>query len=59
MATKVSLSLLDENHTAAARKMSAVYIAITSFENGVRDLVSSRLLEQKGASWWETSSVLM
>jgi len=33
--------------------MSAVYVAIASFENGVRDLVSSRLLEQKGANWWD------
>jgi len=55
IATKVSLSLLEEDHIAAARKMSAVYIAIASFENSVRDLVSSRLIEQKGANWWDTS----
>lgn len=54
IATKVSLSLLEEDHVAASRKMSAVYIAIASFENGVRDLVSSRLIEQKGANWWDT-----
>jgi len=53
--SKVSLSLLDDDNVAAARKMSAVYIAIASFENGVRDLVSSRLLEQKGANWWDLS----
>jgi len=53
IATEVSLSLLDEDHVSSARKMSAVYIAIASFENGVRDLVSSRLLEQKGANWWD------
>jgi hypothetical protein len=53
IATKVSLSLLEEDHVVAARKMSAVYIAIASFENSVRDLVSSRLLEQKGANWWD------
>lgn len=56
IATKVSLSLLEEDHIAAARKMSAIYIAIASFENGVRDLVSSRLLEQRGANWWDTST---
>lgn len=55
IATKVSLSLLEEDHVAASRKMSAVYVAIASFENGVRDLVSSRLIEQKGANWWDTS----
>lgn len=54
IATKVSLSLLEEDHVTAARKMSAVYMAIASFENGVRDLVSSRLLEEKGADWWES-----
>jgi hypothetical protein len=53
IATKVSLALLEEDHVAAAQKMSAVYIAIASFENSVRDLVSSRLLEQKGANWWD------
>jgi hypothetical protein len=53
IATKVSLGLLEEDHVAAAQKMSAVYIAIASFENSVRDLVSSRLLEQKGANWWD------
>lgn len=53
IATKVSLSLLDEDHVIAARKMSAIYIAIASFENSVRDLVSSRLLEQQGANWWD------
>lgn len=55
IAAKVSLALLDEDHMVAARKMSAVYMAIAAFENGVRDLVSSRLLEQKGANWWDTS----
>lgn len=55
LAAKVSLALLDEDHVVAARKMSAVYMAIAAFENGVRDLVSSRLLEQKGANWWDTS----
>jgi hypothetical protein len=54
IATKVSLSLLDEDHVSSAQKMSAVYIAIASFENSVRDLVSSRLLEEKGANWWDT-----
>ncbi|MDB6129594.1 MAG: hypothetical protein JWM04_701 [Verrucomicrobiales bacterium] len=54
IAAKVSLILLDDDLVNAARKMSAVYIAIASFENSVRDLVSSRLLELKGANWWNT-----
>jgi len=53
VSAKVSLSLLDEDHVSSATKMSAVFIAIASFENSVRDLVSSRLLEQKGANWWD------
>ena len=55
IASKVSLSLLQEEDTSPARKMSAVYIAIASFENGVRDLISSTMLEVKGADWWDTS----
>lgn len=53
ISAKVSLSLLDEDHVTSAKKMSAVFIAIASFENSVRDLVSGRLLEEKGANWWE------
>jgi len=53
IAGKVSLALLDEEAVADAQKMSAVYIAIASFENMVRDLIASRLLEEKGANWWD------
>jgi hypothetical protein len=55
IAAKVSLQLLDVDQVASARKMSAVYVAIASFENDVRDLVSSILLEKKGANWWDAS----
>ncbi len=55
IAAKVSVQLLDSDQVASARKMSAVYVAIASFENEVRDLVSSILLEKKGANWWDTS----
>jgi len=36
-----------------AIKMARVYTAFFCFENSVRDLVSTRLLENKGANWWE------
>jgi hypothetical protein len=36
-----------------AQKTSQVYIAFFCFENSVRKLVSERLLERKGVSWWE------
>lgn len=55
IAAKVSVPLLDKDQVASARKMSAVYVAIASFENEVRDLVSSILLEKKGANWWDAS----
>jgi len=33
--------------------MSAVYIAIATLENMVRDLISKRMLEVKKDNWWE------
>jgi hypothetical protein len=54
VARKVSLKDLDPDAVTDATKMSAVYIAIASFENMVRDLISNRLIEEKGADWWDT-----
>jgi len=53
IAIKLSIKDLDIDAVADAKKMSAVYIAIASFENMVRELISNRLLEEKGADWWE------
>jgi hypothetical protein len=50
---RVGIKDLDEDEVAAARKMSAVYIAIASFENMVRNLISTRMLEVKKDNWWE------
>jgi hypothetical protein len=36
-----------------ATKMSAVYIGFFCLENAVRELISERLLERKGADWWD------
>ncbi|QGY00408.1 hypothetical protein EI983_13145 [Roseovarius faecimaris] len=33
--------------------MSVVYTAIAAFENSVRELITSTLLENVGAAWWE------
>jgi hypothetical protein len=49
----LSLDLLDDHHVDNARAMAHVYIAIASFENSVRDLITSVLSEQVGANWWE------
>ena len=53
IAEKVSLHELDPDAVSAAGKMAPVYVAIASFENTVRRLISDRLLEQKGPTWWE------
>ncbi|HYQ84973.1 MAG TPA: Swt1 family HEPN domain-containing protein, partial [Rubrobacter sp.] len=51
-AHKLSIELLDEELIASARRMATVYTAIAAFENSVRALVSSTMLEAKGESWW-------
>ena len=51
--SRVGIKDLDEDEVSAARKMSAVYIAIASFENMVRNLISTRMLEVKKDNWWE------
>jgi len=53
IALRISIKDLDEEEVASARKMSAVYIAIASFENMVRDLIARRMLEVKKDKWWE------
>jgi hypothetical protein len=52
---RLSIDLLDKEIVARALRMAAVYTAIASFENSVRRLVSTVLLEQVGADWWQTS----
>lgn len=53
--SRLSIELLDKDVVAKALRMAAVYTAIASFENSVRRLVSTVLLEQIGADWWQTS----
>jgi hypothetical protein len=50
---RVGIKELSEDEVAEARKMAAVYIAIASFENMVRDLISTRMLEVKKENWWK------
>ncbi len=38
-----------------AIRTSHVYVAFFCFENSVRKLVSDRMLESKGAKWWNTA----
>jgi Swt1-like HEPN len=55
VADQLSLDVLDEGHVAAAKTMAAVYVAVAAFENSVRQLVSSVLIEAVGDNWWETA----
>jgi len=49
---RLPLALLDEDLIVRAKRMATVYTAIAAFENTVRELVSKRLLEEIGESWW-------
>lgn len=55
VAAAVSLSVLDLTFVDSAKQMAAVYTAIAAFENSVRKLVSSRLLEEFKDTWWTTN----
>jgi hypothetical protein len=56
IAAALSLDLLDEDFVNSAKQMATVYTAIAAFENSVRKLISTRLLEELGESWWSTVS---
>jgi hypothetical protein len=53
VARRLPIDSLEESLVSRAKKMATVYIAIAAFENTVREFVSKRLLEEKGANWWE------
>lgn len=50
----LGIDVLDVEHVAAAERMSFVYTTVAAFENSVRDLIKSVLLEALGESWWDT-----
>lgn len=50
---RLGINLIDEDRVKISRKMALVYIAISAFENSIRDFVSKTLLEEKGVNWWE------
>lgn len=50
----LSLELLDDELVSHAKAMATVYTAITAFENSVRKLIATVLLEQAGEGWWAT-----
>ena len=57
ISAKVSLDYFNSSLVEDAKKMSAVYIAIASFENMLRGIVVDKLLIEKGADWWNTDAI--
>src|SRR5437867_1052949 len=53
IAQRLAVDLLDENFVAAARNMAVVYMAVSAFENAVRKLIATILLEKVGENWWD------
>jgi len=50
---KLAFDMLDDDAIVTAQRMATVYTAIHAFENMVRDLVKSTLLEKHKESWWD------
>jgi len=55
LAERLAVETLDESFVVAARHMAVVYMAIAAFENSVRKLITTVLLEKVGEKWWEQS----
>ena len=53
VAAKLSIDQLDQEFVEGARRMAAVYVAVASFENMARQLVTNVLLDAFGENWWE------
>ena len=50
----LGIDVLDTEQVASAEKMSFVYTTVAAFENSVRDLIKSVLLESAGEGWWDS-----
>ena len=53
IAKSVGLDLLDDVHVQNAQKMAIIYSAIAAFENSVRDMVKTGLIDKHQADWWD------
>jgi len=49
----LAFEMLDDEYLAVSRKMSLVYTALHAFENSVRKLVTTTMIEAHKESWWE------
>ena len=54
-AERLSIDLLDQECVSRARRMAAVYTAIATFENSVREFVTKILADNFKEAWWETA----
>ncbi len=48
----VDTDLFEEDILKTAKKMAGLYVLYFAFENSVRRLISTRLMEKYGANWW-------
>lgn len=55
-ASKLPYQQLDQSHIASAKRMATVFIAITTFENMIRDFVEKVMIEDEGPDWWVTKA---
>lgn len=53
IAKSLSINLLDEDAIASAKQMAIVYTAIAAFENSVRNLIKTALMEKYKEEWWK------
>lgn len=49
----LSLDLLDDEYINTSKLMATIYIAISAFENTIREFVVKILIENKGENWWK------
>lgn len=52
IAHKLPYSQLEERHVQNARRMAAVFVAISAFENMMRDFIERIMKDAIGENWW-------
>ncbi len=50
---RLGIDKIDEGFVEKSGRMSSVFIAITAFENSVRDFIEGKMFEEKGENWWD------
>ncbi len=52
----LGIDVLDVEHVASAERMSFVYTTVAAFENSVRGIIKSVLIDALGEGWWEIAT---